>query len=106
MVFKLILTLFTVLVLTACASPEQLESDYNKMGSKCASIGKSMVAVESCLDLEFRDSKYQDNIVKDHQSCKPYWRFPFVSSCGGIKIIYDQNKTVAKWFACGHLDGV
>lgn len=93
-------------LLASCVSPEQLESRYNSLGSKCVSIGKSMSAVEKCIGVEFRESTYQNKIVRDHQSCKPYWGFPFMQSCGGIKVIYDQNKAVTKWLAWGQFDGV
>lgn len=103
--FRLIIIL-TIFLIASCANPERLRSHYGVVGGKCVSIGKNMEAVEACLGLEFRESIYRDKIVKDHQTCKPYWGFPFVRSCGGIKIIYSQQKTVIEWLSWGQFDGV
>ena len=103
---RVIILIVFVLAISSCASPEKLENRYNEIGSGCIDLGKSMDAVESCLNLEFRKSRYKGQLVKDHQSCKPYWGYPFVESCGGLKVIYNQNNTVVKWFAWGQLDGV
>ena len=103
---KAVFSIISILLLASCASPERMKSHYNNLGSGCVSIGKSMGDVEQCIGIEFRESTYQNQIVRDHQSCKPYWGFPFIQSCGGIKVIYDQNKVVTKWFAWGQFDGV
>jgi hypothetical protein len=106
MIRPILIIVLVVLFLISCVGPERLENSYNKIGSKCIANGKSMSSVEACLNLQFSESTYQDQIVKDHKSCKPYWGFPFMSSCGGIKIIYSQKQTVINWFAWGQLDGV
>ena len=103
---RVIFIVLSVLALSSCVSPKKLENKYSEIGSGCIDIGKSMKSVESCLNLEFRESTYKGQLVKNHQSCKPYWGYPFVSTCGGLKVIYGQNKTVVKWFAWGQLDGV
>jgi len=104
--FKLTIVIIFVSLLTACTSIEDLENHYTEIGSKCIVIEKSMSAVEECIGVDFYENKYRDQIVKDYQSCKPYWGYPFVSSCGGLKVIYKQDKTVTEWFAWGQLDGL
>ena len=101
-----LIIIMSVFFITACTSPEKLENHYSQIGGKCIAIGKKMNSVEECIGVDFRESAYQGQIVKDHQSCKPYWGFPLVQSCGGIKIIYSQDKTVTKWLAWGQFDGV
>ena len=105
--FKPVLIIFiSVLFIASCASPQKLESHYSEIGGKCIAVGKKMNSVEECIGVNFRESEYQGKIIKDHQSCKPYWGFPFMLSCGGLKIIYSQEKTVTKWFAWGQFDGI
>jgi hypothetical protein len=105
--FKSVLTIIIAMFfITGCASPKKLENYYNEIGGKCIVIGKSMSAVEECIGVDFRESIYHDQIVKDHQTCKPSWGFPFVQSCGGIKVIYSRDNKVSKWLAWGQFDGV
>jgi hypothetical protein len=106
MIRPILIIVPSAIFLVSCVGPERLKNSYNKIGSKCIAIGKTMSSVEACLDLQFDESAFQGQIVKDHMSCRPYWGFPFMSSCGGIKIIYGQNRTVINWFAWGQLDGV
>lgn len=86
-------------------APEKIEKEYSALGDSCVAVGKGMVAVEDCLKLEFMSSAYQGNIIKDFRRCRPYWGWPFVQSCGGIKIIYSETEVVTTWVAWGELDG-
>ncbi len=91
---------------TGCVAPENIEKEYSVLGGSCVEVGKSMEAVEGCLNIKFTQITYQDKIVKDFSKCKPYWGWPFVQSCVGINIIYNESKIVTKWFAWGELDGL
>ena len=106
MLKKFTVSILSIFLVGACVSPNTIKGHYDRVGSECIAIGKSMSEVEACTNVDFYEYKNKENTVKDYRTCWPYWGFPFMQSCGGLKIIYNKENRVDRWNAWGKLDGV
>ena len=87
-------------------SPDWHKAKYQAKSEKCLVEGVDIQTALNCFEANgIKGFKIYKNQY-DYMSCSPYWGYPMVASCGGIKIDTDKNGIVTWWRTWGSFDGV